>query len=354
MFRSAPILQMYGNEHEALIDDFLKPESDPEDDIDFDVEVYKERINDDPIPPSERKPNSFFTKDVPNIERLREGEELILLGRGLLQRGSLQEAIEALEKGISLVEQYVYYRYEDTTKQKLHDRLKDHLFQPYVDLSICYQKAERKKRAKVLLVKVLYLLRHDVSHGEDLAHTAQNLAEVYSFLGRSDKAVEIAKLHLSLAEHVMEKVHYAAALSNLSIYLSDQEKYEEALEYGAESMEHFENELGDSHPLTLRYVQIFLRIVALQKQQDLYDELYEHFKPLIPSLDSYAAMRHKIENPNSEINSQMKQKAEFELQAEQMLPQIERATKEMEKSGLGRFSASVVSEDMGNPFSHKD
>merc|ERR1712130_60685 len=118
--------------------------------------------------------------------------------------------------------------------------------------------------------------------------------------------------------------------------------------------EHFENELGDSHPLTLRYVQIFLRIVALQKQQDLYDELYEHFKPLIPSLDSYAAMRHKIENPNSEINSQMKQKAEFELQAEQMLPQIERATKEMEKSGLGRFSASVVSEDMGNPFSHKD
>jgi len=355
MFRSSPTFRMqFGGDQEEIMEDFLKPEPDPEDDIDFDVETYKIRILDEPIPLTERKPDSFFTHDVPNIERLREGEEFITLGRGLLHRGSLQEAVDAFEKGISLLEQYVYYRYEDTTRQKLHDKLKEHLFQPYVDLSICYQKVERKKKAKVLLVKVVYLLRHDVSHGEDLAHAAQNLAEVYSFLGRSDKAAEIAELHLPLAEHVMEKVHYAAALSNLSIYLSDQEKYEEAFQYGMESIDHFENELGTSHPLTLRYVRIFLRIVAFRKEEELYDELYEHFHSLIPDLDTYAAMRQKIENPSAEIDSQMKQKAEFDLQAEQMLPQIERATREMEKAGLGRFSAAVASEDLGSPFHQKD
>lgn len=300
----------------------LQPEPDPEYDTDFDEEKYllQPTSYSEPIPESKKKPNSFFTEDVPNIDRLNTGNEYYEAGFTLLASQSYDKAIEHFKQAISLLEQYVYYKYQNSTQKILDEKLCEFkVIDGYCHLAYCYQNVSHNKLAKVYYIKAIKILKNQYSRGEQLVQIIMNLSEAYSILGKPEMAKNLIKTHIPLAEAIFDEEHYYGVLSKLMVALADCNELDEAIEVGSHAASGLANTLGVSHPFTVQIISTLLKIIAGTEDKTLYDSVFNQYSEYV-SLNTFEQTRQNIEDIEKESENQ---EEEMEKEKSDMLEKVQ-------------------------------
>ena len=323
------------------VNDLFKGEPDPDNDTDFEEEKYIQTLDfDHPVPDSKKKPDSFFN-DMVNIDRLKKGIELYEFGMILLQRDNINESITAFQDCISLLEQYVYHKYDNTTEKMLRSQIAEHLIDPYCHLAFAFQKASRYKCAKVYYIKALKLLRDDYTKAEQLAHVAMNLCEVYNMVGRTELAARIAVIHLPVCEATFDKIQYAGSLCNASVYHADIKEWDRAIGYGLEALDIFTIEQGKTHPHTSKFLNMFSKMLVMANEKDVYNRIYDEFYGYI-EMKTFEDVKYELDNPGKNETDEYEEKAALDKQAAELLPQIEKMENAFKSNKSKTFTQSVA------------
>lgn len=298
----------------------LKPEPIPEFDTDFDTAKYGKQPEgySIPIPESKRKPSSFYTEDIPNIDRLKEGKQHYEAAFTFLASNSYDRAIEEFNSAISFLQQYVHYKYDNTNQKTIEDKYCEfEIVDGYCHLAFCYQNISHFQSAKINYLKALKILKNQYDRGEQLVQVAMNLCEVYSMLNKPAIVVQIIEAHIQLAESVLEVSHFAGVLAKMMVALADCKRTEDSIAVGLSAVEAFVLEVGHAHPFTTEVICALLRIIASHGDRELYDEVYDEHSPFIP-LNTFEQTMDIIQGKSMPKEDSNEHKAEMDKEVQKM------------------------------------
>ncbi len=206
------------------------------------------------------KANEYYKKAQEIAKKIGDEEYIanILINKAVLltEMGKHQDAIDTYKKALKIYEKF-------NNEKKIIDI--------YYNLSVIYRQIGKFDIALDYAIKSL---KYDEEHNKnknDLAASCDNLAIIYYYLKKPEKAIAYFERALSLRKKANNKRGIAYSYNNLAVIYKSQKKYDKAKEYLFKSLE-IKKELGNKVGIasTLNNIGNFYRDLNNYKEAEKY------------------------------------------------------------------------------------